>query len=160
MQTFLPYPDFTESAKVLDDVRLGNQCYRECLTLLNGGWKNHPASKMWKGCEGALSVYALELAKEMGRRDRWKPEVSLRWISHYSDRVRNSGDLTMPSWLGDEDFHASHRSNLLRKDPVYYSQFGWVEPDDLPYIWPEPGSVAKLAYASSVNLNPLPYRCV
>jgi hypothetical protein len=41
-----------------------------------------------------------------------------------------------PPWLGDEAFHASHRSNLLRKNPEWYGQFGWTEPDDLPYVWP------------------------
>ena len=34
--------------------------------------------------------------------------------------------------------HASHRSNLLRKDPEHYMQFGWTEPPDLPYVWPVP----------------------
>lgn len=34
--------------------------------------------------------------------------------------------------------HASHRSNLLRKEPEYYTQFGWTEPPDLPYVWPVP----------------------
>jgi hypothetical protein len=32
--------------------------------------------------------------------------------------------------------HDSHRSNLLRKDPQWYGQFGWTVPDDLPYVWP------------------------
>jgi hypothetical protein len=41
-----------------------------------------------------------------------------------------------PPWLGNESFHASHRSNLLRKDFDYYSQFKWTEPTTLPYIWP------------------------
>jgi hypothetical protein len=44
---------------------------------------------------------------------------------------------TYPPWLGDERLHASHRSNLLRKDPEHYGQFEWTEPDDLPYWWPE-----------------------
>jgi len=42
-----------------------------------------------------------------------------------------------PAWLGTDTFHASHRSNLLRKDPDYYGQWGWTEPSDLPYIWPQ-----------------------
>ena len=41
-----------------------------------------------------------------------------------------------PLWLGDPTFHASHRSNLLRKDPVFYGKHGWSEPTDLPYVWP------------------------
>jgi hypothetical protein len=27
-------------------------------------------------------------------------------------------------------------SNLIRKNPQHYSQYGWTEPQDLPYIWP------------------------
>jgi hypothetical protein len=42
----------------------------------------------------------------------------------------------IPLWLGNQDFHNSHRSNLSRKDPVYYAQFNWDVPDNLPYIWP------------------------
>lgn len=41
-----------------------------------------------------------------------------------------------PFWLGDPAFHASHRANLLRKAPQWYSQFGWAESPDLPYVWP------------------------
>ena len=44
----------------------------------------------------------------------------------------------MPRWLGLDAFHASHRSNLLRKDRSHYSQFNWTEHDDLPYHWPTP----------------------
>lgn len=42
----------------------------------------------------------------------------------------------MQTFLPYPDFHASHRSNLLRKDPVWYSQFNWTEPNNLPYVWP------------------------
>ena len=38
--------------------------------------------------------------------------------------------------MGDPAFHASHRSNLLRKDPTYYGAFGWAEDATLPYVWP------------------------
>jgi hypothetical protein len=41
-----------------------------------------------------------------------------------------------PPWLGNESFHASHRSNLLRKNPAWYSKFGWSESDNLEYVWP------------------------
>jgi hypothetical protein len=52
----------------------------------------------------------------------------------------------LPSWVGDEALHRSHRSNLLAKDPAFYrprfaERFG-PEPDDLPYVWPEPDDVA------------------
>ena len=45
-------------------------------------------------------------------------------------------EIVMPPWLGNEALHASHRSNLLRKDPGFYGRYGWTEPADLPYVWP------------------------
>lgn len=137
MQTFLAYPDFDKSAAALDNRRLGNQCYRECLTLLRGGWQNHPASKMWRGYEYALCTYALALVQEMKRRGRWRSEVINRWQTYYMavrSMLENTG---LPPWIGNAKFHAAHRSNLLRKDPEYYGQFGWTEPYDLPYTWPQ-----------------------
>ena len=40
-----------------------------------------------------------------------------------------------PIWLGNKRLHASHRSNLLRKKPDFYKNYGWKEPHDLPYYW-------------------------
>lgn len=45
-------------------------------------------------------------------------------------------DMKVPPWLGDERVHASHRSNLLRKDPVWYGQFDWTDNPTDPYVWP------------------------
>jgi hypothetical protein len=136
VQTFLAYADFSKSAAVLDNSRLGNQCYRECLTLLRGGWANHPASKMWRGYEYALCDYALALVREMERRGRWKPAVIERWRTYYTEYQAQLTNTGLPSWIGHEPFHAAHRSNLLRKDPIHYGQFGWTEPDNLEYVWP------------------------
>lgn len=133
MQTFLPYADYEQAARCLDDARIGNQCYRECLTLYNGGWQNHPASKMWQGYSSSLARYALALALELQYRRR---PCAGKWIRYWSDRVLPSSQ--DPPWLGDLDFHRSHQSNLLRKNPVWYRQFNWDVPDDLPYIWPTP----------------------
>jgi hypothetical protein len=38
--------------------------------------------------------------------------------------------------LGDEPFHRSHRSALVRKDPAYYRPLFPDVPDDLEYVWP------------------------
>jgi len=51
----------------------------------------------------------------------------------YSSDGRNDAP---PAWLGEDALHASHRSNLLRKDPVYYARYNWIEPSNLPYVWP------------------------
>jgi len=91
----------------------------------NYGWQNHPAVNMWRGFEAMLAVYHNTIIEE--------------WISRgYRNSMKiiapNSAAIS-PSWLGNSDFHASHRSNLLRKDPEHYAQFGWTESDNLPYVW-------------------------
>ena len=64
MQTFLPFPDFQKSLECLDNKRLNKQKV-ENLQILNillnrttgKGWRNHPATKMWRGYENALKHY-------------------------------------------------------------------------------------------------------
>ena len=141
MQTFLPYPDFIRSAQVLDYRRLGKQRV-EVLQLLKaliagGGWSNHPACKMWRGHEQALVHYGFSIIEEWlsrGYKDACHDKmcVIVGDLSEYWD----PDTVILPPWLGNEYFHAAHRSNLLRKDPVWYGQFGWTEPNDLPYVWP------------------------
>ena len=134
MQTFLPYPHFHESAKVLDYRRLGKQRV-ETLQLLkaltNGGaWSNHPAAKMWHGYEDALVLYGVTMCREW--LNRGYKDTCLPKIQAYAKFT----NVLLPEWLGDESFHAAHRSNLLRKAPEHYTQFGWIESNDLEYIWP------------------------
>lgn len=81
MQVFLPYPDLQASVQCLDPKRLGNQVYRECLTLVRGGWSNHPASRMWKGYEYALCRYALYGLDELDARGRFYHNHYLTLIS-------------------------------------------------------------------------------
>lgn len=134
MQTFLPYQSFHRSARVLDTKRLGKQRL-ECLQILDtlkhgGPWENHPAVLMWKGYRNALKVYMNVVL------DEWEHVRGFRNDSFWFHDGVHALTTTMPPWLGDEDFHASHRSNLLRKDPIHYGKFGWDEPSDLPYVWP------------------------
>lgn len=142
MQLFLPYADLNKTAGSLDDKRLGNQCYRECKTLINGGWSNHPASKMIKGYEHFVARYAYALANEMATRrkldgsPKWKPEVVDRWRHFWLAEMQKHDNTGNPPWLGNQEFHISHQSNLIRKDKNYYGpQFPNV-PDNLEYIWP------------------------
>jgi hypothetical protein len=132
MQTFLPYADFEKCATCLDSRRLGNQRL-EALIILRTlrrqcpqGWRHHPAVKMWREYEDALAHYLNCMIDEWVRRG-YRNTIRRR-------RVRRP--IAMPRWLGDERLHASHRSNLLRKDPVWYGGFGWKEPPGLPYFWP------------------------
>ena len=133
MQTFLPYPDFQKSLACLDNKRLGKQRVEakqilDTLTNNSVAWRNHPAVLMWEGHTDCLALYynlsLLEWAKR-GYRNIKLSECKLISV------------VSFPYWLGNETFHASHRSNLLRKKPEHYSQFNWEEPDNLPYFWPE-----------------------
>lgn len=128
MQTFLPMPSLEESARCLDSKRLNKQLV-ECQQILKAltdpqakGWVNHPVTRMWKGHEAALVAYAKACAEEWKRRG---------FRSHRSfDRIQEMpqvGAETLPSWFGNDWFHASHRANLLRKDADFYGQFGWAE---------------------------------
>jgi hypothetical protein len=138
MQTFLPYPNFRESARVLDRQRLGKQRVEswQILTALSGagkGWHNHPAVKMWRGHEYALTQYGIAVCDEWiarGYRDTCRQKIADMFF------VLRPGDCGDPPWLGDPEFHGSHRANLLRKAPEWYSQFGWTEDPTTPYVWP------------------------
>ena len=136
MQTFLPYPDFAESAKCLDMKRLGKQRV-EVLQLLNSlykpnykGWKNHPCREMWRDTPQALVEYGLVICRE--------------WISRgYKDTCygkieafkTNAPIYALPSWLGREDIHLSHKSNLIRKMPQHYQHMWPDVKNDIPYVW-------------------------
>lgn len=150
MQTFLPYENFRESARVLDYRRLGKQRL-ETQTLLNlmihpdnSGYRNHPAFKMWDGYDLALAFYGMEICQEWI--DRGYKDTLWNFFSNYTDKPIIGCQL-FPKWLGLEKFHSSHRSALLYKDFSYYSQFGWSEKPaipikvtknsvTLPYYWP------------------------
>lgn len=134
MQTFLPYASFEETAQVLDSKRLGKQRLEaaQILRIITtpdyvGAWRHHPAVLMWYGYASALREYLNTIISEWERRG-YKNTMPYHHLAglhiHY------------PWWLGDPRFHDAHKSNLLRKDWLYYSQFGWEVPADLPYYWP------------------------
>ena len=136
MQTFLPYESFRESAKVLDWRRLGKQRVEgmQIIKAITGekrldgkpykGWINHPASVMWKPYPEALKHYTNIMITEWMRRG-------------YNNNMKfyDVNNMVKPHCLGKEEFHSSHRANLLRKDREYYSQFKWKENPESPYVW-------------------------
>lgn len=161
MQTFLPVDDFKTSIECLDNMRLGKQRV-EAMQILNAliynrGWVNHPATKMWKHYIPALMYYHDLAIEEWVRRG-----------FNNSMKLYNPDPLLViyPEWFGNEDFHRSHQSNLLRKaneallkshrlyNEGRYSQYflylnvykwyikiaekhHWTTQTDLPYIWPK-----------------------
>jgi hypothetical protein len=99
----------------------------------SNGWRNHPATRMWDGYEDGLALYGTAICEEwIGR--GYKDTMLERFTSVLPPYNRKY--IEMPWWLGDEDFHISHQSNLVRKMPEFYEpQFPGV-PNDLPYVWP------------------------
>lgn len=147
MQTFLPYPSFYESARCLDYRRLGKQRV-ECLQLLlaNGitvgphkpkssAWSRHPAARMWKRFPLALTDYAIVVCREWRHRG-YRDGMLDNFIETFERLAWADANGATPNWIGWDAFHASHRSNLLRKDAAFYGKNGWLEPPDLPYVWP------------------------
>ena len=141
MQTFLPYPSFADSARVLDRARLGKQRVEalqvlRAVTIPTYGWRNHPVAKMWRGYLPALTKYALDVTDvwiARGHADTVRPQVLL--FAPEVDEL-SQDDLGLPPWIGNEAFHLSHQSNLVRKDPEFYGKLFPGVPDDLPYLWP------------------------
>jgi len=132
MQTFLPYSDFEHIAKCLDYKRLNKQILEAdtLIDLIEGvkdnSWKNHPACKMWMGYSNTLRYYRnIMLYEWIGR--KYKSNRQYREFVH---------PLIYPSFLFDDRVILSHRSNLVRKLPEHYSQFGWKNYGLDGYYWP------------------------
>ncbi len=149
MQTFLPYPDFAATARILDQRRLGKQRVEalqvlRALTVPDYGWRHHPAAGMWAGYEEALTCYGLAICREWsaaGRADTCATTLraDLRGSTGRS-QVRDQASLAaageLPPWLGDEALHRSHQSALVRKDAARYRPVFPDVPADIPYVWP------------------------
>ena len=150
MQTFLPYPDFAASARVLDRRRLGKQRVEtlqvhRALVVPGHGWRHHPAVKMWVGFEEALVRYGVEICAEwraQGFVDTCEATMrtdlaQARGITVVRTQAEIAAAGELPGWLGDEAVHVSHRAALVRKDPERYRPMFGDLPDDMPYVWPE-----------------------
>ena len=122
--------------------RLGKQRV-ETLQVLNvfagvrKGWGNHPITRMWTGYELSLVKYGLIVCKvwrdEQGHRDTCYGKIRSLFPAATMQEINNAEP---PPWLGDPEFHLSHQSNLVRKDPERYGPMFPGVPDNLPYIWP------------------------
>jgi hypothetical protein len=80
---------------------------------------------MWKDYVNALRQYyndCIDVWKERGFKNTMEYETI-------------EGEFVLPHWLGNDEFHASHRSNLLRKNFDYYSKHNWTDNPEDPYVW-------------------------
>lgn len=112
MQTFLPFPNFLESAKLLDKKRCFKQVVesKQILDIIQNktqGWKNHPIVRMWRNYEDALTKYHNIFF--IYSRDYHK--INFQKLTLLDEKI----EYNLPGWMGNEKFHYSHRCNLLRK---------------------------------------------
>lgn len=151
MQTFLPYPDFLESAKVLDKKRCWKQVVetKQIIDVLEGesvAWKNHPAVKMWEGHVPELKVYFNHFLYEA----KWVRHIKTKYEpftneydfctpKYLRDFVHDTVILKMPWWFGNEYFHRAMRARLIEKDRAFYlPKFPNDEGfNDGKYFWPD-----------------------
>jgi hypothetical protein len=111
MQTFLPYKSFIETAKCLDNKRLGKQRVeaKSILNILEGkaklnrygkiSWANHPAVKMWAEYENCLKLYLNLIIEEWENRG-----FGNNMVKEELDIL----EVKCPPWLGNEKLHNSH----------------------------------------------------
>lgn len=145
MQTFLPYADYDKTAQCLDRQRLGKQRVENlqilnALTNAKGGWQHHPAVKMWRGYLAEFFVYHTAICLEWtsrGYKDTCLEKFT-RTLEEHTRTKTKSGQIYLrtPWWMHRFDFHESHRSNLLRKDPEHYQKHFPDTPINKPYWWP------------------------
>lgn len=102
------------------------------------GWDHHPAKVMWEGHELSLLEYQKATCDEWVKRGyvdtTWEKSELL--LEPHKERLLSLGADAAPSWLGDERLHKSHRSNLVRKDPLFYKKMFPDVDGSLEYFWP------------------------
>lgn len=147
VQTFVPYSNMYESARILDNKRLNKQLLegRQIYNILvnnrtTGGWVRHPAVLMWRNYDNALFQYLTAIKYECDERGI-KTQKNWDAIQSMYDWNWSRGDnIVMPPWWGDERIHQSHRNNLYRKDPEYYAEFihdNFISCcEKCNYVWP------------------------
>ena len=124
MQTFLPYPDFVKTAKLLDRQRLGKQRVEaiQILRALNQeskGWQNHPATKMWQGYEYELALYGLTVSVEFYERG-YDGMNMVELFRQFMMKFSAQNTEHYPWWSQIPQFRLSHQSKLISKDPKFY----------------------------------------
>ena len=162
MQTFITYKgtDFSKTAKILDNKRLGKQRVEalQILKALNGeyksAWINHPAVKMWRGYRNTLVYYGQIICQEWvnrGFKDTCYKKISSYYISEFISPFNHTEKIyksltdvnvypvniyKIPPFLNSNRFIRGMRSNLLRKNPKYYKKYFKNTPNNLEYYWP------------------------
>ena len=125
MQTFLPCLEYSESARVLDNVRLNKQII-EAYQIYTGRvpQKNHPACLMWEGYKPHLLLYIVACLDEyefrFGRVHTVRENI-FGSNPHIYQACKLACDcVERPIHLRHNLVSISHMVNLIRKDGIYY----------------------------------------
>jgi hypothetical protein len=153
MITWLPDQNLVKSTNFLDHGHITNQAY-EAATILHAiagpghhtGWSNLKGAAMWKGHDDGLALYLSLVIRQCRAQGiavpqnppydfekDYAPNLGNHWLA---PRLCAVADIVWPEWLGEEKVHSSHRSNLLRKKPDFYRQFGWTDDPEAEIYWP------------------------
>ena len=154
MQTFLPHPAMRDSLDALDNKRLNKQILEtyQILNILSGqsksgAWAHHPAVLMWEGAENELWRYgqiAMTLAEYRGIKTD-KNKANFKTLSKIASIHWGDDE---PLWRKSptvlKRVTTTHKANLYRKDPEYYSEYSnsVSDPNNKPccekclYYWP------------------------
>lgn len=129
---WLPYSDFEKSVACLNTQHLNRQ-RTNCQVLAKSfiapnRWNNNPIFKVWSPYYEVFQYYHDVCVREWVSRG-WRTSAVL-FEAPKPDKRK------LPWFIGVEEFHSSHRANLLRLDPTYRSRMNWGEDPNLPYLWP------------------------
>lgn len=168
--TFLPYPSFTESAKVLDNQRLGKMRSETYIILQKvllleeelknnkiveskrGKYLSHPAVKMWVGYSTFLKQYFNAVVSEWVGRG-FNNNYPLYTFTE-EEKLLLSTKKEFPPFIGLKIFHYSQQASLKRKHPYYYSSLFTSLPEaysSLGYFWPSNFSKEVIEYLLLFN---------
>jgi hypothetical protein len=154
MMTFRPYKSHVQSARVLDDRRLGKQRV-EAMQIMQAafswmtnehggkvGWSHHPVVMMWAGQENPYIDHAcgkIHLRDLINYHYHMANQWQARGFAHnhqhriipYLLALRGSEELFADHPLPwDKEQETAHKRILLKKDPEWYGQYWRVRKRD------------------------------
>jgi hypothetical protein len=143
LNTFMPWDDFTWSARCLHDDQLEQQ-RNETLQIMHAllyggsGSDEDPGVLMWQGHERALLAYQQAVCHEWssvrGYPDDCWDKTRLIFLDVCVDPMATP--LIPPVWMGNLDLHISHQSALLRINETHYRRhFPGIKTDHW-FVWP------------------------
>ena len=140
MQTFMTHDNYVDTAKSLDNKRLGKQrveAYQILKALRGdydktGAWVNHPATLMWRNHEYELALYGLTVSVEFYERG-FDGYPMMQKFTDLCNHLQSGNRESYPWWVNNKLLQMTHQSNLVRKDWFHYK---YDVPNNIPYIWP------------------------